>query len=151
MTARADNFLECLQQVVSPRLQALGFVFDKSRTYRRFSEDGCKVEIVNFQLGQRRLEGRFTVNLGVLTRAQADGLDLKKAYPWQGSYQNRLGCVRPPRSERLKDAPFLGMFFGRHDKWWRFSAEREYRSRRLDEACDMIVEHGVPWLERYDG
>ena len=151
MTARADNFLECLQRVVSPRLRSFGFVFDKSRTCRRFADDGAGVEIVNFQLGQRRLEGRFTVNLGVLNRARADGIDLRKAYPWHCSYQNRLGCVRPPRCERLEYVPFLGMIFGRHDKWWRFSTESEFTSRQLNEACDMIVDYGVPWLERYEG
>ena len=79
MTARSDIFAECLNEIVSPRLIDMGFEFDKSRTYRRFVNDQTAVEIINFQLGQRRLEGKFTVNLGVFFQAQSKDIALKKA------------------------------------------------------------------------
>jgi len=149
MSARSDVFDECLSELVSPRLGKLGFDFDRSRTYRRLLPDQAVVQVVNFQLGQRRLEGKFTVNLGVLSEklAEEKGIELKKAYPYHCQFQDRIGCVLPPRSEWLKDVPYLGMIFGSHDKWWRFSADKEFTLRQVGEVCDKVVDHGVPWLE----
>jgi hypothetical protein len=149
MTDRSDVFDECLSELVSPRLEGLGFRFDRSRTYRRLVSDRTAVEIVNFQLGQRRLEGRFTVNLGVLDqeRSQEKGVELKRAYPYDCVFQDRIGCVLPPKIEFLKDVPYLGMIFGSHDKWWRFSADKEFTLRQVGEVCDKVIDYGVPWLE----
>lgn len=60
MTARSDMFNECLMEVVSPKLGEIGFKFDKSKTYRRLTNSHTIVEIINFQLGQRSMEGKFT-------------------------------------------------------------------------------------------
>ena len=149
MTARSDTFDECLIEIVSPKLINIGFKFDKSRTYRRFTNQQTVAEIINFQLGQRRLEGKFTVNLGVLSQQEArlKGVELSKAYPYSCPSQNRIGCVLPPKSELLKDVPYLGMIFGSHDKWWRFSADKEFTQRQLKDVCEKIINSGVPWLE----
>lgn len=151
MTARSDTLDECLAELVSPQLQDIGFHFDNSKTYRRIASDQSIVEIINFQLGQRRLEGKFTINLGVLTQEQAQsrGVELKKAYPHSCQYQERIGCVLPPRSERLKDIPYLGMIFGSHDRWWRFSADKNFTLLQLDKACEQVINYGLPWLEKY--
>ena len=151
MTDRSDTFDECLAELVSPKLNDIGFDFDKSRTYRRIVNDQTVVEIINFQLGQRRLEGKFTVNLGVLSRdqAQAKGVELKKAYPYSCQYQDRIGCVLPPKSELLADVPYLGMIFGSHDKWWRFSADKEFTLRQVRDVCGKIINYGIPWLENH--
>ncbi|MGI9318616.1 MAG: DUF4304 domain-containing protein, partial [bacterium] len=71
MTARSDTFDACLIEIVSPKLIDIGFEFDKSRTFRRFADQQTVAEFINFQLGQRSLEGKFTVNLGVLTQKEA--------------------------------------------------------------------------------
>ena len=151
MSARSDTFDSCLAELVTPRLSERGFGFDHSRTYRKIVDGGEAVEIVNFQLGQRSLEGKFTVNLGVLSRAEADAQDLAldRAYPYSCRYQNRIGRVLPARSERLRNLPYLGMFFGAHDKWWRFSEDRALTSRQLETVCDLIVAHAIPWLENF--
>jgi len=151
MTARSKALDECLAELVSPKLNDIGFDFDKSRTYRRIVNDKSVVEIINFQLGQRRLEGKFTVNLGVLSQdqAQAKGVELKKAYPYSCQYQERIGCVLPPKSELLKDIPYLEMIFGSHDRWWRFSADKEFTLRQVSDVCEKIISYGVPWLEKY--
>lgn len=93
MTARSETFAECLQEVVTPKLNDIGFVFDKSRTYRRLVREQTGVEIINFQLGQRRLEGKFTVNLGVLTEDHEKDIELMKAYPYSCNYQDRIGYI----------------------------------------------------------
>ena len=149
MTARSETFAECLQEVVTPKLNVIGFVFDKSRTYRRLVREQTGVEIINFQLGQRRLEGKFTVNLGVLMQDHAKDVELMKAYPYSCNYQNRIGCVLPPKSELLKGVPYLGMIFGSHDKWWRFSADKEFTLLQVSEVCEKIVNYGIPWLEKH--
>ena len=107
MTARSDTFDQCLIEIVSPKLIDIVFEFDKSRTYRRFTNEQTVVEIINFQPGQRRLEGKFTVNLGVLSQedAQLKGVELGKAYPYSCQSQDRIGCVLPASSELLKDVP----------------------------------------------
>ena len=149
MTARSETFAECLNEIVSPKLNDIGFSFDKSRTYRRLVHDQTGVEIINFQLGQRRLEGKFTVNLGVLLPHEEQDLDLLKAYPYSCNYQSRIGSVLPPKSELLKTVPYLEMIFGSHDKWWRFSADKEFTSRQGSEVCEKIIKYGVPWLEKH--
>jgi len=151
MTARSDTFDECLLEVVSPKLGEIKFKFDKSRTYRRLINNQTVVEIINFQLGQRSWEGKFTINLGVFSDDQAyeKGVDLKKAYPYSCQYQNRIGCVLPPKSELLKDVPYIGMIFGSHDKWWRFSADKEFTLRQVNDVCEKIMNYGVPWLEAH--
>jgi len=151
MTARSDTFDECLAEAVTPKLIEMGFMFDKSRTYRKLVNANATVEIIGFQLGQRRLEGKFTVNLGVLTQTEADekGIELITANPHSCRYQNRIGCVLPPKSEMLKNIRYLGMFFGSHDKWWRFSAEKEFTLRQVKDVYEEIVDHGIPWLENY--
>lgn len=151
MTARSDTFDQCLVEVVSPKLDEIGFKFDSSRTYRRLVNSETVVEIINFQLGQRRLEGKFTVNLGVLTedQAQSKGVELTEAYPYSCQFQNRIGCVLPPKSELLKDVPYLGMIFGSHDKWWRFSGDKEFTLRQVNDVYEEIINYGVPWLEAH--
>ena len=151
MTAKSDTFDECLAEAVTPNLVDMGFMFDKSRTYRKLVNESTTVEIINFQLGQRRLEGKFTVNLGVLSQAEADekDIELKKAYPYSCRYQNRIGCVLPPKSEMLKNVRYLGMIFGSHDKWWRFSADKEFTLRQIKEVYGKIINYGIPWLENH--
>ena len=151
MSARSDTFDICLAERVTPRLAELGFRFDNSRTCRRLVDAGETVEIVNFQLGQRSLEGKFSVNLGVLSRTEADAQDLAldRAYPHNCRYRNRIGCILPPRSKKLANLPYLGMFFGSHDKWWPFSEDKGSTSRQLEAVCDLIVDHAIPWLESY--
>lgn len=148
MSARSDTFDRCLRRIVSPRLEALGFTFDKSRSYRRVDTARASVEIVQFQLGQRSMEGRFTVNLGVLEAAEAAGVALDKALPVHCRRQTRIGFAAPPRWPRLERIPAIGFLFGARDRWWRFSAETAFTTRQLEQACGEIQRHGIAWLER---
>jgi hypothetical protein len=148
MTARSETFEECLIEIVSPKLHNLGFIYDKSRTYRRLTNNQTRVEIINFQLGQRRLEGKFTVNLGATSQDKIRDIELIKAYPHNCAYQSRIGTVLPPKSELLKDIPYLGMIFGSHDKWWQFSEDKEFTLRQVDDVFGHIINYGIPWLEK---
>jgi hypothetical protein len=148
MTARAEVFGQGLRDVVSPELAPLGFVFDRSRTYRRMLDGGRVVEIINFQLGQRSLEGRFTVNLGKLSNELRDDVALEKAYPYHCRTQTRIGLVLPPRSPRLANLPVLGPFFAPRDRWWRFSDDRTLTFAQLRQVTRLTVSHAVPWLEQ---
>ena len=147
MTARSDTFADCLKEIVSPELAELGFRYDRSRTYRRLNPDQSSAEVVNFQLGQRRLEGRFTVNLGATSGDIIGNGILSKIQSHNCLHQSRLGKVLPPRSELLKDVPYLGMMFGANDKWWRFTEDKEFTSRQVRDVLENILNHGIPWLE----
>lgn len=151
MTVRSEVFTEGLRTVVSPGLVPLGFVFDRSRTYRRILQGGQVVEIINFQLGQRSLEGKFTVNLGKLSGEARGDVELSKAYPYHCRTQTRIGPILPPRSERLAAVPVLGLLFRAHDKWWRFSDDRTLTFAQLRKVTRLIVSHAVPWLEDRSG
>ena len=147
MTARSEIFEACLDDIVTPELVSRGFKFDRSRTYRRLNADKTRLEVINFQLGQRRLEGRFTVNLGATSAEQGMNVELMKAYPYHCRHQSRIGMVLPPKSDLLKNLPWLGMIFGARDKWWRFSENKEFTMRQVDDVFKKILDYGIPWLE----
>lgn len=108
---------------------------------------GHVVEIINFQLGQRSLEGKFTVNLGKLSDEDRGDVELGKAYPYHCRIQTRIGPILPPRSVHLAAIPVLALFFGAHDQWWRFSEDKAFTFRQLQKVTELVVSHAVPWLE----
>jgi hypothetical protein len=71
MSEASTTFDQELRAVVLARLRDHGFAFDGSRTFRRALGGGAIAHVVNFQLGQRSLQGRFAVNLGVYVEGDA--------------------------------------------------------------------------------
>ena len=56
--------------------------------------------------------------------------------------------ILPPRLKLLADVPYLRLFFGPRDIWWRFSADRALTMRNILDVRDRILDYGVPWLEQ---
>ena len=91
---------------------------------------------VNFQLGQRGMEGKFTVNLII------DG------------ESERLGCVRISKWSRAVD-----LLFGKYDpwwkdilmpkdKWWKLDEFDAYMNQTMRKVLLMLETQGLPRLER---
>lgn len=148
MSSRASAFDKALRDVAVPALAAHGFKFDGSRTFRRLLGDGRSSQIVNFQLGQRSLEGTFTVNLGIFIEGDRLGVrpDHAKEYDCQFERRTRIGALIPPRFPRLASLPLVGMLFGIPDKWWPFSDDLSRTCASVSTAVDMIAGHGLGWL-----
>ena len=149
----AATFDRALREVAKSRLEPLGYKFDGRRTFRRSVAAGRCAQIVNFQLGQRSLQGRFAVNLGVFIAgrdsAPADvTVENVMEYHCPAERRQRLGLLMPRASEALERFPGIGILFGRKDKWWPFSADAASTQVRLREATDAIERYGLPWIEQ---
>lgn len=149
MTPRTRTFGGSLREVAAPVLRAEGFAFDRSRTFRRIDAQHGFVDIINFQLGQRSLAGKFTVNLGVFGRGDADGISLEKALPYHCPYgaNTRLGLLIPAGIPVLRRLPAVGFLLGPRDRWWRCTDDEAFTRRQVRKVTDVIVTRGLPWLE----
>lgn len=148
MSARASVFDKALREIAVPALSAHGFRFDGSRTFRRLSEDGRSCQIIHFQLGQRSMGGRFTVNLGVFREGDRTGVSPGRAHEHDCPLERRtrLGALLPLRFPALARLPLVGFLFGRPDKWWSFSEEPTRTGKAVSAAVDMIAANGLGWL-----
>lgn len=148
MSARGSAFDKALREIAVPALSAHGFKFDGSRTFRRFSEDGHTCQIINFQLGQRSMAGKFTVNLGVF--ADGDSLDVRvdraNEYDCRFECRTRIGMLIPLRFPKLAKLPFIGFLFGIQDKWWSFTEAPSRTGAAVTVAVDAISAYGLGWL-----
>ena len=95
MPAFAGSFSEHLRKLVVPAFTEAGFAFDGSRTFRRFPKGTTCAQIVNFQLGERFMEGKFTVNLAVYNPDDAVAqLEPQKAFEYHCSVRLRQRSAR---------------------------------------------------------
>lgn len=152
MSETSKTFTQALKNVVVPDLQDRGFVFDGSRTFRRFLPDGS-VQIINFQLGLRSLAGKFTVNLGVWhanSAQSSSAFDVKKVreYDCPKGCHERLACLIPGSLSFLQPIPFLGVFFSPRDRWWPHSSAAAFTEKYLRDVMKAMGRYGFPWLEK---
>lgn len=135
-----------IREVVAPALKEAGFVFDGSRTFRRFVQDTKYVQIVNFQLGVRSMKERFTVNLAVYHPDHCASLfEPKKvtdAHCLPG-HRERLGVLTQRRHKSLERIPVIGLFFIRRDRRWRAT-----NPGALENAREVLLSKGFSWLEQ---
>lgn len=142
-------FDAALREIAQPALAAHGFRFDGSRTFRRVADDGRSAAIVNFQRGQRSMEGRFTVNLGVYREGDSDGIAPAKAkeYHCAPHRRTRLGPCMPGWLPALARLPWLGILFGPRDRWWPLDSDDARMQATMATVVDAIARHGLPWLD----
>lgn len=142
--SQASEFTKRLRGSVRPLLQNPDFDFDGSRTFRRVTENSI-LQIVNFQIGLRSLQGRFTVNLAVCHLDSAgvgiEPMRLKESDCAMDARQ-RLGFLIPARFSTFSKLPGIGLIFRPRDKWWRVEDEVAFAL-----VCDAIRDYGLPWLE----
>ena len=148
MAAQSEAFDRAIGLIMAPALADLGFRPGRGRTFRRLSADGTAAEIVNFQLGQRSLAARFTVNLGLFVAGDAPNVAVNQAkeYDCLPARRSRLGLTTPPRFPRLAELPVAGLLFQTQDKWWRAEPSRIEES--LSETLQLLKAEGLPWLQR---
>lgn len=142
----SQAFRSRIRAVVAPALEDTGFDFDGSRTFRRFVPGTQYVQIVNFQLGQRSMEGRFTVNLGVYHPEHCAARDEPRKVTdahCLPDHRERLGVLARPRRESLERIPVIGLFFIRRDRWWRAT-----HPDALENARQALLSTGLGWLEQ---
>jgi uncharacterized protein DUF4304 len=141
----ASAFSKSLRTLVVPALTGAGFAFDGSRTFRRFPAATPCAQIVNFQLGERFLEGKFTVNLGLYDPDEAAvRLEPAKAFEHHcaARHRQRLGFLLPRRPGALARVPIVGLLFRPRDAWWPAGDPTA-----IETARDAILAYGLPWLE----
>lgn len=84
--------------VCAPEIVEQGFAFDGKRTFRKPLDLGecTAVQIIEFQIGIKRLTGRYTVNLGVYSSAYSvwdDDVHLQSA-----TEVEPIGPINPMRT-----------------------------------------------------
>jgi hypothetical protein len=149
MSTRATAFDHALRDIAVPALSSRGFRFDGGRSFRRRSGDRQRCAIINFQLGQRSMAGRFTVNLGVFAEGDSPGVDVARAreHDCRFDRRTRLGQLVPHRFSRLARLPYVGNLFGPRDRWWSFSDDGVRTQAAMSAVVDLIVVHGLHWLD----
>ncbi|MBK8006482.1 MAG: hypothetical protein IPK12_22030 [Gemmatimonadetes bacterium] len=135
-----------------PMLGDRGFSFDGSRTFRRSLSNGTIAQLVNFQLGQRSQEGRFTVNLGVfvlgelLSNPPAVTASNALEHHCSGPRRTRLGTMHPGLIPALANVPLVGALLGPKDVWWPFVEDQGRTDTSLRECLLLLERHGFAWL-----
>jgi hypothetical protein len=151
-------FTENLRRILAPALKDAGFTFDGRRVFRRRVGD-C-IQIVDVQVGNRFMQGKFTLNLaiydpttdaadvepatGLPSAAAAHGTRMVREYDCDRKRRERLGMLLPVRFPALQKLPVFGSLFGAKDVWWSVS-----RSEDMDRAKDALFKYGVTWLEQH--
>jgi hypothetical protein len=148
MSGRTSAFDHALREIAVPALSNHGFMFNGGRTFRRVSVDGRTCQIIDFQLGQRSMEGKFTINLGVFVEGDQPGLSTQRANVDDCRFEQRrrIGTLIPLRFPTLASLPWIGFLFGTPDKWWRLSAEPSHINAALSAAVDELINRGLSWL-----
>jgi hypothetical protein len=126
-------------------LEDAGFVFDGSRTFRRLIAGTPYAQIINFQLGERFMEGKFTVNLAVYSPDDAAAQvapERVREYHCSVRRRQRLGVLVPSRLGALARLPVLGFFVLPRDKWWQAG-----NPKTIQKAREAIFSYGLAWLE----
>ncbi|TXH65425.1 MAG: DUF4304 domain-containing protein [Lysobacteraceae bacterium] len=148
MSTRVSVFDQALREIAVPALAARGFRFDGSRTFRRLAEHSRVSQIINFQLGQRSMAGKFTVNLGIYVDGDSSGINPSRAQEHDCLFERRrrIGALIPLRFPGLAALPFVGFLFGTRDRWWSFSENPSRTASSLSAAVEQITAHGLDWL-----
>lgn len=138
-------FTENLYKILVPALEDAGFTFDGRRALRRRVGD-C-VQIVDVQVGDRFMQGKFTINLAVYDPTN-DAANVERAkvreYDCDWKRRQRLGMLLPPRFPVLQKLPVVGNLFGAKDVWWSASGPEG-----MGRARDALFKYGVTWLEQH--
>lgn len=127
-----ERALDSIQKELTGYLQPLGFN-NKGRTYNRLVEDGL-IQVVNLQMGEKGLNGRFTVNLGVGLPALRL-IELGREYP---AFVQEYDCEIRMRLFRL--------VFG-EDTW--LDLDHQLRKTAADTIRYMDTV-GLPFLEEFE-
>jgi hypothetical protein len=132
------EFDKSLRAVARPALEKHGYAFDGRRRFVRQTGSG-KDLVIEFQLGVRSAQGRFTVNLIA------------------GDQRARLAMLRPSPAARVverllgdRDPWWKGIFLPK-DRWWPVSSRQPQMDAAVGETIAAIEAYGLSWLEGHVG
>jgi hypothetical protein len=139
-----EAFTANLRQVLASSLAQQGFAFDGERVFRRPVTSSC-VQLIDVQLGDRFMEGKFTINLAIYEHGESR-MDPMRAreYHCPPERRQRLGLLVPSRWRALARLPMIGLFFGPKDIWWPARG-----AHGLERAREALLAYGLTWLERH--
>jgi hypothetical protein len=145
MASVEPAFTENLRRILAPPLKDAGFTFDGRRVFRR--SVGERDQIVDLQVGERSMQGKFTINLAVFD-PRIDSPDVERAavreFHCGAARRQRLGLLLPSRFAALSGVPLIGILCGPKDRWW-----SAYGAEGMDEAKNAFFNYGVTWLEHH--
>lgn len=149
MLSRAKIFDRVLRDIAVPELIDSGFHFDGSRTFRKINRNAAVAQIINFQLGQRSIAGKFTVNFGVFHEGDFSGVGFANAceYDCLWAKRTRIGQIIPSKLSPLQAIPFIGWLFGTPDRWWKFSEDEQLTRKNIGQVLSYIKCYGIAWLD----
>lgn len=128
------EFNKSLRRVAKPELESLGFRFDGKRRFTKTAPNGKEV-IIEYQVGIRGMQGRFTVNLVA------------------GERFERLAMIKPTflskRVHRLfgdYDPWWKGLFLPKDD-WWAISPFQKEMNSIMGKTVAALKSYGITWLD----
>lgn len=146
-----------IKEIVGPFLKERQFDYTpKTRTFRKTNPENECTWIIDFQVGQRFMEGRFTVNLAFFYPdlhseiKQESPLAEPREYhchPWN---RERLGALRDTpitsffkRFIKGSNHWFTQWLITSPDRWWKFSNNEPETRRSLKKVVKELKEHGL--------
>ncbi len=127
------EFNKSLREVAKPKPESMGFIFDGKRRFTKAGVNGGE-QIIEYQVGTRAMQGRFTVNL------------------ISGDRVARLAMIRPtPMSKfvnwlfRDYDPWWKGIFLPKDD-WWKISPFQKEMNSIVQKTANDLNSCGIAWF-----
>ena len=140
MTEDHRVFEWALREVVKPELAKIGFRPTGGRRFRAIKGDGATWE-VEFQLGVRALEGKFTVNL-MVQEPNSKSPTIVRIGSVRQSWRSRfLARLFPsPRS-------IWRTLLGARDLWWPLTPFEHEARTSFSSVVAILLSDGVAWFQ----
>lgn len=124
--------MAALVKAIHPRLKDVGFR-KRRHTFNRSAEPGI-IQVINFQMGQRSLQGQFTINFGIAIE-EAWSLRRRDSAGQFPAFVSEYECEFRQRLSQLRGE--------QRDIWWDLSRQ----ARASAEIGDVVLGEGTTWLE----
>lgn len=128
------EFNKSLRRIAKPELESLGFKFNGNRRFTKADNKGNEL-IIEYQIGTRAMQGRFTVNL------------------ISGERFERLAMIRPTLLSKWVyklfgdyDPWWKGVFLPK-DNWWKISPFQKEMDSTIGKTVTDLKSYGITWLE----
>ena len=116
--------MAALVKAIHPRLKDVGFR-KRRHTFNRSAEPGI-IQVINFQMGQRSLQGQFTINFGIAIE-EAWSLRRRDSAGQFPAFVNEYECEYRQRLSQLRGE--------QRDIWWDLSRQ----ARASAEIGDVVL------------
>lgn len=131
------EFTKSLRTVAKPVLEKHGYAFDGKRKFIKQIRNEKEL-VVEYQIGTRFTQGKFTVNLIV------------------GDELERLGTIKPTVLSKVvnkvfgQNDPWWKAILLPKDKWWKISPFQKEMDSIIRKTIKELEVYGISWLEGRD-